>query len=131
MANLEAKAMDIQEKFELYLVSLTFTLLALSVQTASFGKYPTADVLEILGWALLLISGIIGIFRLQYVPVVLRYYAAKEADHEVDENDLASIEKKIASRLYIWLFVSGLIILIFSRSAPVVSEAMEFLCNAI
>ena len=43
MLDIEAKAIDIQEKFELYLVSLTFTVLALSVQTASFGTHPVAD----------------------------------------------------------------------------------------
>ncbi len=131
MADLEAKAMDIQEKFELYLVSLTFTLLALSVQTVSFGNHPTADVIEILGWVVLLISGVIGLFRLQYVPVVLRYYAARKAGKEVDENDLEKIERKIASRIYIWLFVAGLIMIILSRSAPVLIMAIELLCNTI
>jgi NhaP-type Na+/H+ or K+/H+ antiporter len=131
MADLETKATDIQEKFELYLVSLTFTILALSIQTASFGKYPTADVVEILGWVVFLISGVTGLIRLQYVPVVLRYYAAKETGNAVDENDLEKVEKKIASRIYIWLFVAGLVMIVLSRSAPVLSKAMEFLCNAI
>lgn len=127
MDELEVKAMNIQEKFELYLISLIFTLLALSVQTASFGKYPKADVIELLGWVLLLVSGIIGVLRLQLVPVVLRYYAAKETGVKIDEEDLKKVENKVGSGTYIWLFVTGIVMIVLSRSAPVMSKVTEFL----
>ena len=58
-----------QEKFEFYLISLVFTLLALSIQTSEFGKSNVADVFELLGWLLLLISGVFGLWRLEYLPV--------------------------------------------------------------
>ncbi len=58
-----------QEKFEFYVISLVFTLLALSIQTAKFGGFVVADTLELLGWLCLLISGIAGLWRLEYIPV--------------------------------------------------------------
>lgn len=131
MNDIEKKAMDIQEKFELYLVSLTFTFLALSVQTASFGTHSTGDALELIGWILLFISGITGIFRLALVPVVLRYYAAKELGENVDEEDLTKVEAKISSRKSLWLFVAGLAVIILARSAPPLAQAIKFLCQQI
>lgn len=131
MPDIEAKAMDIQEKFELYLVSLTFTVLALSVQTASFGINPVGDAFELLGWVLMLISGITGLLRLELVPVVLRYYAAKEQQKDVDEEDLAKVENKISSRKSMWLFISGLIFIILARSISPLSQAISFICQAI
>ena len=131
MADVEAKAMDIQEKYELYLVSLTFTLLALSVQSASFGTHPIGDAFELLGWLLLLISGITGLLRLEQVPVVLRYYAAKEQQKDVIEEQLAKVEARISSRKSLWCFVSGLTLVILARSIAPLSQAVAFLCQTI
>ncbi|MBI4205628.1 MAG: hypothetical protein HY527_11435 [Betaproteobacteria bacterium] len=58
-----------QEKFEFYVISLVFTLLALSIQTAKFGEFVIADSLELLGWLCLLISGIAGLWRLEYISI--------------------------------------------------------------
>ena len=70
MATIEREiAHKTQEKFEFYLISLVFTLLALSIQTAKFGEFAVADTLELLGWLCLLISGIAGLWRLEYIPV--------------------------------------------------------------
>lgn len=55
-----------QEKFEFYIISLIFTLLALSIQTSTFGISEIADIFELLGWALLLIAGIFGLWRMEY-----------------------------------------------------------------
>lgn len=60
---------QLQEKFELYLLALVFTVLGLAIQTASFGRYDLADCFELLAWILLLISGIAGLSRLEWVPV--------------------------------------------------------------
>lgn len=62
-------AHNTQEKFEFYLISLVFTL-ALSIQTSKFGVFIfSADVMELLGWFSLLISGVAGLWRLEYIPV--------------------------------------------------------------
>ena len=62
-------AHNTQEKFEFYLISLVFTLLALSIQTAKLGAFIFSDVMELIGWFSLLISGVAGLWRLEYVPV--------------------------------------------------------------
>jgi len=124
MPDIEAKANDIQEKFELYLVGLIFTILALSVQTSSFGTCRIADALELAGWAALLFSDISGLLRLEVVPVALRYYAAKERGKVVDETHLKSIEKTVSSRKSIWCFVAGLIFLMIARAVPAFSFAL-------
>lgn len=62
-------AIDLRAKFEYYLLALTFAILGLSIQTAEFGAYLFADVLELAGWAALFACGIIGILRGEWVPV--------------------------------------------------------------
>lgn len=79
MSTLEREiAQKQQEKFDFYLVSLVFTLLALSIQTATFGASNIADFCELIGWALLLISGIAGLSRLEYLPIEREKHALRE-----------------------------------------------------
>lgn len=60
-------AQKLQERFDTYLVSLIFTLLGLSVQTAKFVAVP-ATVMEIAGWACLLFAGLAGLSRFESMP---------------------------------------------------------------
>lgn len=60
---------ELQEKFELYLLALLFTLLAAAVQTAKFDGGSIANALELLGWLLLLLSGLVGLWRLELAYV--------------------------------------------------------------
>jgi hypothetical protein len=60
---------ELQEKFELYLLALIFTILGLAIQTAKLGANRVVDVLEVLGWLSLVVSGLIGLSRLEWVPV--------------------------------------------------------------
>lgn len=62
-------AQKTQEKFEFYIISLVFTLLALSVQTSEFGISTVSDSFELIGWVSLLVSGIAGLWRIEYLPV--------------------------------------------------------------
>ncbi|MBU9546827.1 hypothetical protein LGM48_28845 [Burkholderia multivorans] len=59
---------ELQEKFELYLLALIFTILGLAIQIAKFGIYRTADVSQILGWVSLTISGVCGLWRMERIP---------------------------------------------------------------
>lgn len=61
-------AQQTQEKFHFYITALVFTLLGLSIQTASFGNSDVANLLELSGWAALLISGLTALYRLELIP---------------------------------------------------------------
>jgi len=63
-------AQKAEEKFDFYVISLVFTLLALSIQSAEFGSSSVAGALELTGWLLLLVSGVVGLWRLEYLPVI-------------------------------------------------------------
>lgn len=70
-------AQQSQEKYEFYLLSLVFTLLALAVQSANFGENLPKNALELLAWVLFLISGLSGLYRLEWVPVARASMADK------------------------------------------------------
>jgi len=61
----------VMEKIEFYFLGLTFTLLALAVQTFKPSTSLTADVVETGGWLLLLISGLVGVSKIEWIPVIL------------------------------------------------------------
>jgi len=67
--NLEL-AQQTEEKFYFYMTALVFTLLGLSIQTASFGNSIAANLFELSGWLFLLLSGLAALFRLELVPNV-------------------------------------------------------------
>jgi len=62
-------SVELQAKFEFYLLALTFSVLGLSIQTAEFGNYLSADAFELAGWLALFVSGVIGILRGEQIPV--------------------------------------------------------------
>jgi len=89
-----------QEKFEFYLVGLAFTLLALSIQTAKFGQSNLSDAFELSGWVSLAVSGLIGLWRLEYIPVIRTKIAIKaEFDEKIDE--LRELELKGVKELFV------------------------------
>lgn len=61
------------------MLSLVFTLLALSVQTAKFGDVIPANALELLGWLFLIVSGFAGLSRMEWVPVIRIKIAQKQS----------------------------------------------------
>ncbi|MCX7006592.1 MAG: hypothetical protein NTY53_04975 [Kiritimatiellaeota bacterium] len=66
------------EKLEFYFLGLTFTLLGLSIQTFKPTNFLSADLVEITGWLLLLISGLVGLSRLEWIPIGLGVKAREE-----------------------------------------------------
>lgn len=79
-------AIDLQAKFEYYFLGLIFAVLALSIQTAKFGQHHVADLFELLGWLLLFVSGVVGIFRGEWIPVVYRIEAKlQQTRHEIEQ----------------------------------------------
>lgn len=86
-------ARDLQVKFELYFTGLIFTLLALSIQTAAFTHNPLQNSFELAGWAALLIAGLAGLSRLEWMPTIHDMYArVSEA-----EDELATWESAVAT----------------------------------
>ena len=76
---------EIQYKFEFYLLVLTFTLLGFAIQTSNFIQSAPADLSEIVGWLLLLVSGVIGLWRLEWIPVAYNTYTEiKRIAAEID-----------------------------------------------
>jgi hypothetical protein len=62
-------ARQLQEKFELYLIALVFTILGLAIQTAKFGTNDLGDAFELAGWLCLMGSGITSLLRMELLPV--------------------------------------------------------------
>jgi hypothetical protein len=84
-----AIAQQTQEKFEFYLLSLVFTLLALSIQTAKFGASPVADGLELLGWVSFVISGLAALSHIEWIPNI----RVKKAAHSEFESEVYELKE--------------------------------------
>ncbi len=90
--NLEI-GLQIQQKFEFYFIALIFTLLGLSVQTATFGHNIYANLFEIIGWLSFLISGLFGLSRLEWAPVQYRLFSKSSTiETEIREAQKAKLE---------------------------------------
>lgn len=72
-------AKDLEAKFQLYVISLIFTLLAASIQTADLGQSTVQDSTEILAWLLLLLSGLLALSYAEWSPVIHRHLGTKRA----------------------------------------------------
>lgn len=99
-ANEREVAHSTQEKFEFYALSLVFTLLALSIQTAKFGAFAAADTSELLGWLSLLVSGIAGLWRLEYVPVE-RIKMVQKEEFESKILELKELQMKGVKQIFV------------------------------
>ncbi len=63
-------AQKLQGQFRFYVVSLNFTLLAASVQTAKLGESRFEDVAEILAWVALLLAGLAALWYIEWEPLI-------------------------------------------------------------
>lgn len=62
-------AREAQTKFDHYFPVLAFTLLGLAVQTAKWG-HPVATTFELEAWGLMLLAGVLSLWRLEAAPVM-------------------------------------------------------------
>lgn len=69
--NLKA-AQDVHHKLEFYLVALAFTIVGFSIQTGKFSGIIFADIAEVVSWILMILSGLAGLSRIEYIPVLYR-----------------------------------------------------------
>lgn len=65
-------AYEIQTKFEFWLVGLIFAVLALAVQTADFTGPRIGQACELAAWVVLLLAGLVGLWRLEWTPSIYR-----------------------------------------------------------
>ena len=75
MSESAKSAVDIQAKFELYFVTLVFTLLGLAIQTSKPAANSYLAFSELLSWILLLSTGLIGMYRIVRIPMILNVFA--------------------------------------------------------
>ena len=80
-------------KYAYYFIGLTFTLLALAIQSASFSEHLGSNIAELVGWVLLLVSGVVGLYRLRRLSS-LYYQASKKAKVRTHIERLRELEKE-------------------------------------
>src|SRR3990172_6537685 len=93
--NLEV-AQDVHHKFEFYILALTFTIAGFAFQTGKFSGNLFGDFAEVSSWVMLFLSGVLGLWRLEYLPVAYRTYnyiqvRKKSIEHYKDEEEHADI----------------------------------------
>ena len=88
---------ELSQKFELYFIALVFTILGLSIQTSSITNHWYQYVFEILSWFFLLVSGLFGLSRLEWMPVAYRQYGASD----IEKNNLNKLNQGLAGRMMI------------------------------
>jgi hypothetical protein len=81
MSNLKV-AQDVHHKFEFYIIALAFTTAAFATQTGRFTGLVIGDAIEVLSWILLVLSGVLGLMRLEYLPVAYRAHDSIRAKRE-------------------------------------------------
>jgi len=67
-------AIQTQQKFEFYFLALVFTVLGLCIQTSQFSS-EIQSVVEIGAWVCLFLSGIAGLSRMEWIPVLYEHYS--------------------------------------------------------
>jgi hypothetical protein len=80
--NERAIAHQSQEKFQFYGVALVFTILGLSIQTATFDGHVIARICELFSWLMLLVSGVAGLSHLEWNPVIRIQMVQKDEAEE-------------------------------------------------
>lgn len=79
-------AQKYRERFEFYFVGLIFTILGLSIQTARFVQAIIPDGFELLAWLSLLVSGFMGLIRIEWTPIAHQYISKEKGlSKEIDE----------------------------------------------
>jgi len=76
-------AREMQSKMDYYFIGLIFTLLGLSIQSSKFTSFYWQNVCEITAWISLSISGVIGLSRLEWMPVLYRQFGELYGDKEI------------------------------------------------
>lgn len=81
-----------QSQFRFYFVSLVFTLLAASIQTAKFGSSHVQSIAELTGWLLFSMSGLVALSYLEWEPIVREQLASRDSyAHQLNDAKTAKL----------------------------------------
>ncbi|MBB6583785.1 hypothetical protein [Ralstonia solanacearum] len=116
---------DLRQKFELYFVSVAFTLAGLSVQTATRSGPPWRLPIEVTGWLLLLVAGLIGLWRISKLWLrevgVAEYQESQwsASNSALKAEELTRLEKyiRIFGKVQYGTFLLGFVSVVASRAA--------------
>ena len=122
------KSQEVHFKFEFYLVALTFTIAAAAIQTGKFGGYFSLDFFEGAAWVALVVSGLTGLWRLEYFAPMLGAHwnlvsgavPQPEAESQKAALEASNRRKYKAQRL---LFVAGIVSLLLARLLSAIHNA--------
>ncbi|GAB6197594.1 hypothetical protein [Lysobacter xanthus] len=82
----------LQGQFRYYFVALVFTLLAASIQTATFGG-AVQTIFELLGWVLFALSGLVALSYLEWEPLIREQLAhGDEFSRQVNAAKVARLQ---------------------------------------
>ena len=73
---------EYQKKFDFYLLALVFTILGLTIQTSNFSLFYCQYIFELSGWVALLISGLAGLSKMEWIPVIIKHMEENQIDAE-------------------------------------------------
>ena len=80
--NMNKLSTEYQKKFEFYFLALVFTILGLTIQTSAFTLFGYQYIFEILGWIALLISGLAGLSKMEWLPIIFKHMEEKQIDEQ-------------------------------------------------
>jgi len=116
---------ELRQKYELYFVSVAFTLAGLSVQTATHSGPLWRLLFEVTGWLFLSVAGLLGLWRIS--KLWLREVGVAECEKSICDNipdhDLQSKMGTLESNIRCFgtvqygLFLMGFAFTIVSRAA--------------
>lgn len=115
--------LELRHRYELYFVTLTFTLLGLAIQSAKHSDFQFAKYAEFTGWLLLLSSGLLGLrmvhqLWLREVGVAeisnLRLHGQK-CESFLKGITAIELRLRIMNRARVTLFIFALISMMISR----------------
>lgn len=117
---------ELADKFDFYITGLIFTVLGLSIQTAQ-SRNCAINYVEIMSWALLFLSGLLSLWRLEWLSSLTlhmgfagKFHSEGNLQQSAKHQDLAD---KIQKRLLLkskgrrYLLIFGFLGLILARAA--------------
>ena len=123
--------LEFRHRYELYFVTLTFTLLGLAVQTAKSSTSVVIQFIEFGGWFLLFLSGLLGFYILESLwrrevgVAEISDLFLQGLPHRDLEKDVNKVERRfqlLKNGRWV-LFVAALVCLMVSRGFIIISIA--------